>query len=78
MYCDTNVSKLLARWASDTYSWCLLPQPFVPACSMPFFFPFFFVEAATQLARQVHQERTQVVCSNKADWSRLALRHSLY
>jgi len=38
----------------------------------------FFVclfEAATQLARQVHQEHTQVVCSNKVDRSRLALRH---
>ena len=42
--------------------------------------PFFFVlfEAATQLARQVHQERTQVVCSNKVDRNRLALRHSRY
>jgi len=27
---------------------------------------FFFFFAATQLARQVHQERTQVVCSNKS------------
>ena len=26
---------------------------------------FFFLKAATQLARQLHQERTQVVCSNK-------------
>jgi len=32
-------------------------------------------EAATQLARQVQQERTQVVCSNKVGWSRLAQRH---
>jgi len=38
----------------------------------------FLLEAATQLARQVHQERTQVVCSNKVDRSRLALRHSRY
>jgi len=37
---------------------------------------FVLFEAATQLARQVHQERTQVVCSNKVDQSRLALRHS--
>jgi len=26
MSCDTNVSKLLLRWGSDTYIWCLLPQ----------------------------------------------------
>jgi len=26
MSCDTNVSKLLLRWASDTYIRCLLPQ----------------------------------------------------
>jgi len=26
MSCNTNVSKLLVRWASDTYIWCLLPQ----------------------------------------------------
>ena len=30
---------------------------------------FFLFEAATQLARQVHQERTKVVCSNKVDRS---------
>ena len=36
---------------------------------------FLLFEAATQLACQVHQERTQMVCSNKVDWSRLALRH---
>jgi c-di-AMP phosphodiesterase-like protein len=28
--------------------------------------------AATQLARQLHQERTQVVCSNKEAWKRLS------
>ena len=38
----------------------------------------FLFEAATQLARQLHQECTQVVCSNKVDRSRLALRHSRY
>ena len=38
----------------------------------------FLFEAATQLARKVHQEHTQVRCSNKVDWSRLALRHSRY
>jgi len=32
--------------------------------------------AATQLARQLHQERTQVVYSNKEAWKRLARRHS--
>jgi len=32
----------------------------------------FFVKAATQLARQVQQERTQVVCSNKVGRNRLA------
>jgi len=37
---------------------------------------FFFLKAATQLAHQVHQERTQVVCSNKVSRSRLARRHS--
>jgi len=26
MSCNTNVSKLLVRWASDTYIWCVLPQ----------------------------------------------------
>jgi len=26
MSCDTNVSKLLIRWAFDTSIWCLLPQ----------------------------------------------------
>ena len=35
MYCDTTVSKLLARSTSDNYIWCLLPQPFVPARPMP-------------------------------------------
>jgi len=35
MYCDTNVSKLLARSTSDNYIRCLLPQSFVPACPMP-------------------------------------------
>jgi len=35
MYCDTTVSKLLARSTSDNYIRCLLPQPFVPACPMP-------------------------------------------
>ena len=38
------------------------------------FFP--FGKAATQLARQVQQERTQVVCSNMVGRSRLAQRHS--
>jgi len=44
-----------------------------PAISIIFTFcfmiiPFFgLFEAATQLARQVHQERTQVVYSNKVD-----------
>jgi hypothetical protein len=37
---------------------------------------FFLLKAATQLARQVQQERTQVVCSNKVGRSRLAQRHS--
>ena len=36
---------------------------------------FFLFEAATQLARQVHQERTQVVCSNMVPGT-LARRHS--
>jgi len=35
MYCDTNVGKIVARSTSDNYIWCLLPQPFVPACPMP-------------------------------------------
>jgi len=33
----------------------------------PIRYLFFWFEAATQLARQVYLERTQVVCSNKAD-----------
>ena len=35
MYCDTNVSKIVARSTSDNYIRCLLPQPFVPTCQMP-------------------------------------------
>jgi len=35
MHCDTNVSKIVARSTSDNYIWCLLPQPFLPACPMP-------------------------------------------
>jgi len=31
---------------------------------------------ATQLARQLQQERLQVVCSNKEAWERLAQRQS--
>jgi len=37
---------------------------------------FFWCFAATQIARQLHQEHTQVVCSNKEVWRRLARRHS--
>jgi len=37
---------------------------------------FFGCFAATQLARQVQQERTQVVCSNEVARKRLAQRHS--
>ena len=37
---------------------------------------FFLCFAATQLARQVQQERTQVVCSNEVVQKRLARRHS--
>jgi len=37
---------------------------------------FFLVQSATHLARQVQQERTQVVYSNKVGRSRLAQRHS--
>jgi len=37
---------------------------------------FFFLKAATKLARQVQQERTQAVCSNKVGRSRLARRPS--
>ena len=40
------------------------------------FFCFVFCFSATQLARQVHQERTQVVCSNKVAQKRLTPRHS--
>ena len=32
---------------------------------------FFFLKAATQLARQVQEERTQAVCSNKVARKRL-------
>ena len=35
MYCDTNVSKIVARSTFDNYIRCLLPKPFVPACPMP-------------------------------------------
>ena len=37
---------------------------------------FCFCFSATQLARQVHQERTQVVYSNKVAQKRLTPRHS--
>jgi len=37
-----------------------------------FSFLWFLLKDATQLARQVHQEGTQVVCSNKVDRNRLA------
>ena len=37
---------------------------------------FFLCFAATQVTRQLHQERTQVVCSNKVARKRLARRHS--
>jgi len=37
---------------------------------------FFLLKVATQLARQVQQERTKVVCSNKVGRSRLAQGHS--
>jgi len=37
---------------------------------------FFLLKAATQLVRQVQQERTEVVRSNKVGQSRLARRHS--
>jgi len=40
------------------------------------FFCFFFFEAATQLARRVQPNSTQVACSNKVGRSRLAQRHS--
>jgi len=36
-----------------------------------YFFPFFWCYAATQLAHQLQQERTQVVCSNKEARKRL-------
>jgi len=35
MYCDTNVSRLLARSTFVNYIRCLLSRPFVPACPMP-------------------------------------------
>ena len=37
---------------------------------------FFYCFAATQLARQLHQERTQVVCSNREARKRPARRQS--
>ena len=40
------------------------------------FFDFFWCFVATQLARQLHQGRLQVVCSNKEARKRLAGRHS--
>jgi len=59
-----------------------LVVPKLPACGFFFLINsclfFCLFEAATQLARQVHQECTQVVCSNKVDRSRLAFWHSRY
>jgi len=40
-------------------------------------FVLFFCYAATQLALQLHQEHTQVVCNNKVAQKCLACRHSL-
>ena len=40
------------------------------------FFLFYFCFSATQLARQVHHERTQVLCSNKVAQKRLTPGHS--
>jgi len=56
----------------------LVPSHFALTLSIAVSFVFFvfFGYAATQLARQVQQERTQVVCSNKAARKRLARRHS--
>ena len=52
------------------FSW-VGAKSFFLGCS--FCFVLFLFEADTQLARQVHQKRTQVGCSNKVDRSRLAL-----
>ena len=41
-------------------------------------FVFFGCYAATQLALQLHQEHTQVVCSNGVARKRPARRHSRY
>ena len=45
-------------------------------CHTAFFCFWWF--AATQLARQLQQERTQVVCSSKEAWKRPARRHSRF
>ena len=52
----------------------------IEAVTLPFFFFnvnfFFWLKEDTQLARQVQQQRTQVVCSNEVGRSRLAQMHS--
>jgi len=65
-------SKTWQVWILKSYK--VFKEP--PNTIAPFCFVLF--EAATALARQFHQERTQVVCSNKVDRSRLAFRHSRY
>jgi len=54
---------------SDNQAW----QRLTESNGTPVFFGCF---VTTQLARQLHQERTQVVCSNKEALKRLARRHS--
>ena len=72
---DINVTTILMLHPVAIQGFFLsFEREFVCVC----FFLFFLFEAATQLARQVQQDRTQVVCSNKVGRSLLALRHSRY
>jgi len=59
---------------AQTHTYTVFVCLFVSLGLCDLFFVWCFV--ATQLARQLQQERLQVVYSNKEAWKRLAQRHS--
>ena len=65
MYCDTNVSKIVARSTSNNYIWCLLPQPFVPACPM---------SCPCLCERSVCACLPYLLCSNRFEFSDFCVR----
>ena len=65
LLCVENVLCRIRR-----FFFCYAKFDVVAACP---FFLFILCFAATQLALQLHQECTQVVCSNKVAWKRRGL-----